>query len=170
MQTNSSLPPSIDQLMEKSLTTEKGMGGIDGHPPDLATIFFKIHKKDNKLVEPEAIEKHAQLEEIVQEDPSLSRIEIVEKCCGPLTRSHAFGYGGTLANGMTVAVKVFNVQMEGTFQTFKLNIIFHVASALEFLHHGYSVPVIHFDLKPSEVLPDNEMMGHLNDFGIAKLL
>ncbi|WMV09274.1 hypothetical protein MTR67_002659 [Solanum verrucosum] len=69
-------------------------GGKDGNPPDLATIFFETRKKDNKLVEPEAIEKHAQLQEIVQADPSLPSIEIVEKCCGPQTRSHVFGFGG----------------------------------------------------------------------------
>ncbi|KAH0757879.1 hypothetical protein KY290_021372 [Solanum tuberosum] len=67
---------------------------IDGNPPDLATIFFETRKKDNKLVEPEAIEKHAQLEEMVQADPSLPIIEIVEKCYGPQTRSHVFGLGG----------------------------------------------------------------------------
>ncbi|KAH0776655.1 hypothetical protein KY290_008066 [Solanum tuberosum] len=69
-------------------------GGKDGNPPDLATIFFETRKKDNKLVEPEAIEKHAQLKEMVQADPSLPTIEIVEKCCGPQTRSHVFGFGG----------------------------------------------------------------------------
>ncbi|XP_019223750.1 PREDICTED: uncharacterized protein LOC109205489 [Nicotiana attenuata] len=69
-------------------------GGKDGNPPDLATIFFETRKKDNKLVEPEAIEKHAQIEEIVQADPSLPSIEIVEKYCGPQTRSHVFGFGG----------------------------------------------------------------------------
>ena len=31
---------------------------------------------------------------MVQEDPSLSSIEIVEKCCGPQTYSHVFGFGG----------------------------------------------------------------------------
>jgi len=36
-------------------------GGKDGNPPDLATIFFETRKKDNKLVEPEAIEKHVRL-------------------------------------------------------------------------------------------------------------
>ncbi|XP_016445871.1 uncharacterized protein LOC107771060 isoform X1 [Nicotiana tabacum] len=69
-------------------------GGKDGNPPNLATIFFETRKKDIKLVEPEAIEKHAQIEEIVQADPSLPSIEIVEKCCGPQTRSHVFGFGG----------------------------------------------------------------------------
>uniref|UniRef100_A0A0V0GKQ9 Putative ovule protein n=1 Tax=Solanum chacoense TaxID=4108 RepID=A0A0V0GKQ9_SOLCH len=52
----------------------------------------------------------------------------------------------------------------------KLNILFDVASALEFLHHGYSVPVIRCDLKAGNVLLDNDMMGHLTDFVIAKLL
>ncbi|XP_075092844.1 uncharacterized protein LOC107777059 isoform X3 [Nicotiana tabacum] len=69
-------------------------GGKDGNPPDLATIFFETRKKDNKVVEPEAIKKHAQIEEIVQADPSLPSIEIIEKCCGPQTRSHVFGFGG----------------------------------------------------------------------------
>uniref|UniRef100_M1DI35 TNP2-like transposon protein n=1 Tax=Solanum tuberosum TaxID=4113 RepID=M1DI35_SOLTU len=69
-------------------------GGKDGNPPDLATIFFETRKKDNKLVEHEAIEKHAKLKEMVQADPSLPSIEIVEKCCGPQTRSHVFGFGG----------------------------------------------------------------------------
>ncbi|KAH0633140.1 hypothetical protein KY284_035926 [Solanum tuberosum] len=64
------------------------------NPPDLATIFFETRKKDNKLVEHEAIEKHAKLKEMVQADPSLPSIEIVEKCCGPQTRSHVFGFGG----------------------------------------------------------------------------
>ncbi|XP_019225058.1 PREDICTED: uncharacterized protein LOC109206667 [Nicotiana attenuata] len=61
---------------------------------DWQQFFFETRKKDNKLVEPEAIEKHAQIEEIVQADPSLPSIEIVEKCCGPQTRSHVFGFGG----------------------------------------------------------------------------
>ncbi|WMV38457.1 hypothetical protein MTR67_031842 [Solanum verrucosum] len=69
-------------------------GGKNGNPPDLATIFFETRKKDNKFVEPEAIEKHAQLKEMVQADSSLPSIEIVEKCCGPQTRSHVFGFGG----------------------------------------------------------------------------
>ncbi|KAH0706119.1 hypothetical protein KY285_010644 [Solanum tuberosum] len=69
-------------------------GGKDGNPPNLATIFFETRKKDNMLVEPEAIEKHAQIEEILKVEPSLPSIEIVEKCCGPQTRSHVFGFGG----------------------------------------------------------------------------
>ncbi|KAH0655355.1 hypothetical protein KY285_030237 [Solanum tuberosum] len=93
------IPRGVDRkewewLVKEHFTSESFQGGKDGNPPDLATIFFETRKKDNKLVEPEAIEKHAQLEEIVQEDPSLTSIEIIEKCCGPQTRSHVFGFGG----------------------------------------------------------------------------
>ncbi|KAM3303807.1 putative protein isoform X6 [Capsicum chacoense] len=69
-------------------------GGKDGNPPNLGTIFYETRKKGNKLVEPEAIEKHAQIEEIVKAEPSLPTIEIVEKCWGPQNHSHVVCFGG----------------------------------------------------------------------------
>ncbi|KAL2501123.1 putative LRR receptor-like serine/threonine-protein kinase [Forsythia ovata] len=52
----------------------------------------------------------------------------------------------------------------------RINIMIDVACALEYLHYGYSTYIVHSDLKPSNVLLDEDMVGHLSDFGIAKLL
>ncbi|KAK1266716.1 putative receptor-like protein kinase [Acorus gramineus] len=52
----------------------------------------------------------------------------------------------------------------------RVSIMSDVASALEYLHHGCSRPVVHSDVKPSNILLDEDMVAHLGDFGIAKLL
>ncbi|XP_031273269.1 probable LRR receptor-like serine/threonine-protein kinase At3g47570 [Pistacia vera] len=52
----------------------------------------------------------------------------------------------------------------------RLNIMIDVASALEYLHFSYSAPIVHCDLKPNNVLLDENMVAHLSDFGISKIL
>ncbi|CDP18316.1 unnamed protein product [Coffea canephora] len=52
----------------------------------------------------------------------------------------------------------------------RLSIMIDVASALEYPHFGYTTPVVHCDLKPSNILLDENMVAYVSDFGMAKFL
>ncbi|XP_023917372.2 receptor kinase-like protein Xa21 isoform X1 [Quercus suber] len=52
----------------------------------------------------------------------------------------------------------------------RINIAIDVACALNYLHHHCPVPVVHCDLKPSNILFDYDMIAHVGDFGLAKFL
>ncbi|XP_077218103.1 putative receptor-like protein kinase At3g47110 [Tasmannia lanceolata] len=52
----------------------------------------------------------------------------------------------------------------------RLEIAIDVASALEYLHHHCGTPIVHGDLKPSNVLLGHDMVAHVGDFGSSRFL
>ncbi|KAL6654826.1 hypothetical protein ACP70R_008291 [Stipagrostis hirtigluma subsp. patula] len=52
----------------------------------------------------------------------------------------------------------------------RVTILLDVANALDYLHCHGPEPVVHCDLKPSNVLLDADMVAHVGDFGLAKIV
>ncbi|KAG2313662.1 hypothetical protein Bca52824_025219 [Brassica carinata] len=51
----------------------------------------------------------------------------------------------------------------------RFSIILDVAKALDFMHFGCDPPVIHGDIKPSNVLLDAEFKAKISDFGLSRV-
>ena len=52
----------------------------------------------------------------------------------------------------------------------RLNIAIDISMALDYLHHHCETPIVHCDLKSSNVLLNDDMVGHVGDFGLVRFL
>ncbi|GAU11930.1 hypothetical protein TSUD_195540 [Trifolium subterraneum] len=52
----------------------------------------------------------------------------------------------------------------------RVNIVKGVASALSYLHHDYTTPIVHRDISSGNILLNNEWQPSVSDFGTARLL
>ncbi|KAL7176587.1 hypothetical protein ACSBR2_030010 [Camellia fascicularis] len=133
------------------------------------------------------------VQQFVKTDPKLSRlhgqvplqgvfqngstISIVgnNELCGELLKAtNGFSEANLIGVGSYASVYkgiMITVDFHGNeFKALKHNISIDIASALEYLHCGCESTIIHGDLKPSNVLLDDEMTTHIGDFGLAKII
>ena len=52
----------------------------------------------------------------------------------------------------------------------RVNVVKGVASALSYMHHDCSNPIIHHDISSKNVLLDSEYESHVSDFGTARIM
>ncbi|XP_058211445.1 probable LRR receptor-like serine/threonine-protein kinase At3g47570 [Rhododendron vialii] len=83
---------------------------------------------------------------------------------------YEFMPNGSLDDWLHPIPKASNGQREfmGLDHVQRIDIAIDVAYALDYLHHQCGRPIIHCDLKPSNILLDSDMVAHVGDFGLAR--
>ncbi|XP_039139842.1 G-type lectin S-receptor-like serine/threonine-protein kinase At2g19130 [Dioscorea cayenensis subsp. rotundata] len=152
------------QRMTKNFSDILGRGGFGsvfkGALPDSTTIAVK------KLEGWRQGEKQFRTEVITL--GSLQHVNLVRLrgfCCEANKRLLAYDYmaGGSLDTHLFRSSKVLDWET-------RFEIILGVARALAYLHENCRECIIHCDIKPENILLDNELKPKVADFGMAKLI
>ncbi|CAH9116321.1 unnamed protein product, partial [Cuscuta epithymum] len=70
------------------------LGAREGNDPNLLDVFYTTRKKGDKLPNAETTQKHEEIRETMENDPSLSNVEVAQKVFKSKSKDRVVGYGG----------------------------------------------------------------------------
>ncbi|XP_073109559.1 probable LRR receptor-like serine/threonine-protein kinase At3g47570 [Elaeis guineensis] len=123
-------------------------------------IFHQAHKEGwvdcRKSIEKEYLELDLTFLDYEDEDEEDEKVHIISEL--------------SVSEEENVVEPPSSLIADAASSTGQLNIAIDIAFALEYLHHLGTMPIVHCDLKPSNVLLDNDLTAHVGDFGLARFL
>ncbi|KAL3735275.1 hypothetical protein ACJRO7_024412 [Eucalyptus globulus] len=154
--------------MTNSFSEKLGQGGFGavykGEISDVGFVAVKI-----------LTESKSSPEEFINEVVSISRtshvnvITLLGFCYEGKKRALVFEYmpNGSLDRFM-YSGKALNMSSSLEWQIL-YQIAIGIACGLEYLHRGCNTKILHFDIKPQNILLDRDFIPKISDFGLAKL-
>ncbi|XP_016454974.2 uncharacterized protein LOC107779138 isoform X1 [Nicotiana tabacum] len=103
--------------------------------------------------------------EVIRNVRHRNLVPVITTCCSDCIRAFVLPFmpNGSLDNCLYKEDFHLNLVQ-------RVIIMLDVAVAIEYLHHGHHTPIVHCDLKPANILLDEEMVAYVSDFGISKIL
>ncbi|KAH0742939.1 hypothetical protein KY290_030932 [Solanum tuberosum] len=147
----------------KSKDVEKGSSGsmYKGTLSSGTVVAIKVRDLEN-----EQVCKRFDTEcEVMRNVRHRNLVPVITTCSSDYIRAFLLKYmsNGSLENWLYREESHLNLLQ-------RITITLDVAVAIEYLHHGHNSPIVHCDLKPANVLLDEDMVTHVGDFGISKIL
>ncbi|KAL9855928.1 putative receptor-like protein kinase 7 RLK-Pelle-LRR-XI-1 family [Arabidopsis thaliana] len=168
----------IDSIKEENLIGRGGCGDVyrvvlgDGKEVAVKHIRCSSTQKNFSSAMPILTEREGRSKEFETEVQTLSSIRhlnVVKLYCSITSDDSSLLVYEYLPNGslwdMLHSCKKSNLGWETRY-----DIALGAAKGLEYLHHGYERPVIHRDVKSSNILLDEFLKPRIADFGLAKIL
>ncbi|XXG45373.1 hypothetical protein AAC387_Pa02g0474 [Persea americana] len=151
-----------------SFKDKLGEGGYGG--------VFKGKLKDGRLVAVKVLNNSkGNGEEFINEVASIGRtyhvniVTLLGFCYEGSKRALIYEF---MSNGSLEKI-IYSNKLEGAQRALTCERLFQIAvgiaRGLEYLHCGCSTRILHFDIKPHNILLDDEFCPKISDFGLAKL-